>query len=212
MANRSTAKPTLVFLVRHGLTPTTGKRLPGQAAGLHLSDKGRQMAEQAAERLAVVPGVAAVYASPLERTRETATPIARALGLRVRTDRALLDSDAGEWTGLALSRLRRKPEWETVTRYPSGFRFPGGESFVETQARVTAAVERLRNRHAGHPIVLVSHADPIRLVLSHALGSHLDLFQRLVIAPCSISAVVYTATGPMVLTVNSTGDLGSLMG
>ena len=148
----------------------------------------------------------AVYASPLERTRETAAPIAKALDLKVKTDRGLLECEFGEWTGAKLSDLRKKPEWETVQRHPSGFRFPGGESFTEMQTRMTSALDRLAAAHRGETIVAVSHADPIKAAVAHALGTHLDLFQRIVISPCSVSAILVSPGGPVVLAVNSTGD------
>ena len=206
--------PTLVLLVRHGQTPTTGKVLPGRAPGLHLSDKGTAQAEAVAARIAALHrperGVAAVYASPLERTRETAAPIAKALGVRVRRPTGLLECDFGDWTGAQLKSLYKKPEWRTVQRNPSGFRFPGGESFTEMQTRMTGAIDRLRAAHPGETVVAVSHADPIKAAVAHALGTHLDLFQRIVVSPCSVSAVLYSADGPVVLAVNSTGDLTAL--
>lgn len=196
---------TLVIYVRHGQTPTTGARLPGRAPGLHLAEAGVAQAEAVAARIAALGDkVKAVYASPLERTRETARPIAKALGLRVRTERGLNECDFGEWTGRELKELRKLPEWQTVQRYPSGFRFPGGESFVEMQARFTGAVARLCERHRGEMVVAVSHADPIRSAVAAAMGTHLDLFQRVVVSPCSVTAVAYGAGGPVVLTVNST--------
>jgi probable phosphoglycerate mutase len=198
--------PTTVLLVRHGQTPSTGTTLPGRARGLHLAEKGHEQAAAAATRIAELKKVSAVYASPLERTRETAAPIARALGLRVRTERGLLECEFGAWTGRPLKELARLPEWRTVQRYPSGFRFPGGESFVEMHTRITSALARLVARHPGETIVAVSHADPIKAALADALGTHLDLFQRIVVSPCSISAVHYGAGGPAVLTSNSTGD------
>lgn len=208
---RAGAKPTLVLFVRHGLTATTGKKLPGRARRLHLAEEGRRQAEAVARRLRRVPRIAAVYASPLERARETAQPIAAARGLSVRIEPALSDLDVGEWTGRSLGRLRRRREWPVVQRHPSGFRFPGGESFTEMQARMVSAVERLCARHPGATIVVVSHADPIKAVLSHALGAHLDLFQRIAIAPGSVSAVAYRALGPTVLTLNAADvDVGWL--
>jgi probable phosphoglycerate mutase len=120
---------TVVLLVRHGLTPTTGIKLPGQAPGLHLTEEGRRQAEAAAARIKALPRVAAVYSSHLERARETAAPIARLRGLALRIDRDLADLDIGAWTGLSLKQAARRPEWETVQRNPSGFRFPDGESF-----------------------------------------------------------------------------------
>jgi probable phosphomutase (TIGR03848 family) len=188
--------------------------LPGRAAGLHLSDAGVAQADAVAARLAAVHEghrrVDALHVSPLERTRETAKPIARTLGLRARVDRGLLECDFGEWTGRELKDLRKLPEWKAVQRNPSGFRFPGGESFTEMQARVVTAVDRLRVAHRGGVVVAVSHADPIKAVVAHAMGTHLDLFQRVVVSPCSVSAVLYTDEGPIVLTVNSNGDLAGL--
>ncbi len=152
----------------------------------------------------------AVYASPLERTMETARPIARRLGLRVRTDRGLLECEFGDWTGAKLSVLAKKPEWSQVQRCPSSFRFPGGESFPEMQARMASAIGRLTQLHPGETIVAVSHADPIKAAVSTAAGTPLDLFQRLVVSPCSVSALAFSAAGPHVLTVNSTASLNEL--
>lgn len=197
---------TLVLFVRHGQTPTTGSTLPGRASGLHLADSGRTQADVAASRLSLLKRVDAVYASPLERTRETAAPIARARKLTVRIDRGLLECDFGDWTGRKLNELRKLPEWNAVQRYPSGFRFPDGESFTEMQTRIVTAVDRLVTRHAGGVVVAVSHADPIKAAVAHAMGVHLDLFQRVVISPCSISAIMYSSSGSVVLSVNSTGD------
>jgi probable phosphomutase (TIGR03848 family) len=214
---RATAPPppTLVLLVRHGQTPTTGKVLPGRAPGLHLAEKGQQQAERVAARIAALQTdkrrVAAVYASPLERTQETAAPIAKALGLRVRRAKGLLECEFGDWTGAELKKLYKLPEWRTVQRNPSGFRFPGGESFTEMQTRITSAVDRMRVDHPGQTVVAVSHADPIKAAVAHAMGTHLDLFQRIVVSPCSVSAILYAGDGPIVLAVNSTGDLNALV-
>ena len=204
--------PTLVFLVRHGQTPTTGKTLPGRAKGLHLADKGHEQAANVAERIApLAKRVAAVYASPLERTKETAAPIGKAVGQRVRTNRGLLECDFGDWTGAELKALGKLPEWKQVQRYPSGFRFPGGESFSEMQVRINDAVANMVAAHPGKAVVAVSHADPIKAVVAHAMGTHLDLFQRIVVSPCSVTAILYSADGPIVLCVNSTGrDLATL--
>ncbi len=199
------ARPTIVLLVRHGTTPTTGVKLPGRAPGLHLSDEGRRQADAAAQRIAALRRVSAVYASPVDRARETATPIARARSLPLRIERDVAEIDVGEWTGASLARLRRRPEWEIVQRHPSGFRFPGGESFMEVQARMLEAITRLVERHRGGTIVVVSHADPIKTLLAHALGVPLDLFQRLVVAPASITVMVWRRDAPLVLTLNSIG-------
>jgi probable phosphomutase (TIGR03848 family) len=206
MPRAKPAKPTLVLYVRHGQTPTTGSTLPGRAPGLHLGDAGVTQAAAAAERIAALKAVAAVYASPMERAQETASPIAKVRKLRIRTERGLNECDFGTWTGGELKALAKLPEWRTVQRYPSGFRFPEGESFTEMQTRITTAIERLCAKHRGETIVAVSHADPIKAAVAAAMGTHLDLFQRIVVSPCSVTAVLYSGGGPIVLAVNSTGD------
>lgn len=194
-----------MLLVRHGKTSTTGTLLPGRAPGLHLDDTGRAQAGRAAELIGDLSKVAAVYTSPLERARETAAPIASAVGLRPKVDKGLLECDFGEWTGQELKALTKLPEWQLVQRAPSSFRFPGGESFTEMQVRIVSALDRLRGAHPGEVIVCVSHADPIKAAVAHALGTHLDLFQRIVISTCAISALSWSASGPIALTVNTTG-------
>jgi len=209
MAPRTTgaARPTVVCFVRHGTTPTTGRTLPGRAKGLHLAEKGLAEADAVGRRLAELGTIRAIYASPLERARETAKGIAAHVGLPVVVERGLLECDFGEWTGAELSALRKLPEWVTVQQHPSGFRFPGGESFVEMGARMANAVERIVARHPGEVVVAVSHADPIKVVVGDALGVPMDLVQRTIISTCSVSVVSYSPTGPAVLAVNSTGDL-----
>ena len=152
----------------------------------------------------------AVYASPLERAVETAKPIARALGCRVRTERGLLECDFGEWTGARLSTLRRRPQWHAVQNQPSTFRFPGGESFAEMQARMTATLDRLAQAHRGERFVAVSHADPIKAAVAATAGIPLDLFQRLVVSPCSVTALVRGEHSLHVLCVNATSTLAEL--
>ena len=207
---KKTAPPssTVILMVRHGQTPTTGKILPGRAAGLHLAEAGVAQAHRVAERIAELPKIDAIYASPLERARETAAPIAKALKQRVKIDKGLLECDFGDWTGAELSKLMKLPEWSTVQKAPSTFRFPSGESFTEMQTRMVSALDRIRAAHPGGTVVCVSHADPIKAAVAHAMGTHIDLFQRIVIGTCSVSAVAYTGHGPIILTVNSTG--GSL--
>jgi len=201
----------VVCFVRHGTTATTGKVLPGRAKGLHLSDQGRTEAARAAEALAGA-AVSAIYASPLERTRETAAAFSDRLGKPVVIDRGLVECDFGDWTGEELAKLRKLPEWRAVQKWPSGFRFPAGESFLELEARLADAVDRLCRAHRGEVVVAVSHADCIKAVLANALGTHLDLFQRIMVAPCSISTVAYGSDGPVVLGMNSIGSPAGLPG
>lgn len=202
---------TTILLVRHGATATTGHVLPGRAAGLHLSDRGREQASGVAARLGELSKrPSALYVSPLERARETAAPIAKALRLRAVVERGLLECDFGTWTGKRLSVLSRRREWRTVQSSPSTFRFPEGESFEEMQHRVWTTLERIARKHRNRTVVVVSHADPIKAAVTRALGVPLDLFQRTVISTASLSAIAFTDFAPLVLCVNVTGTLAEL--
>ena len=208
---------TLIIFVRHGKTPTTGTKLPGRAPNLHLSDEGKSQAETIAKEIEKSSSsflgkrISAVYASPMERTQETARPIAKALNLRVRTLKGLNECDFGDWTGRRLRDLSKLKSWSTVQKKPSSFRFPNGESFSEMQNRMLRTVDKMRERHPGETIVCVSHADPIKAILASAVGTPLDLFQRIMVGPCSASVVLYTKERPLVLTLNSNGNFnGSL--
>ena len=208
MATRKAQPSTLVLLVRHGATPTTGKLMPGRAPGLHLSEAGQAQAAAVAERLASVK-LDAIYTSPLERARETAAPTAAAAGLVPIEEPGLLEADVGEWTGKTLASLARLKEWRGVHGSPSTFRFPGGESLAELQARVVAVLDRVHAAHPGGTVACFSHSDPIRLGLVFALGAPLDAFGRVVVDTGSISAIRFTgADPPQVLATNTvTGPL-----
>jgi probable phosphomutase (TIGR03848 family) len=202
----------VALLVRHGSTPTTGKVLPGRAPGLHLSDDGRKQARATAERIASLKRKpTAIYASPLERAAETAQPLSELLGLPVQTEPGLTECDFGEWTGEELKTLRKKREWRTVQSLPSAFEFPQGESFWSMQHRITTTLDRLAAKHAGETFVAVSHADPIKAAVAAFSGVPLDLFQRLVISPCSVTALVRGPEASHVLCVNSTTTLAELV-
>ena len=200
---------TLLLLVRHGHTPTAGKILTGWSRGVHLTERGREQARALAERLDGVP-VQAIYSSPLERCRETAAPLARARGLEVRTRRDLLEVDYGEWTGRSIRQLERTKLWGSVQRSPSSVRFPGGETLRGVQARSVDAVRAIAEEHLGGTVVIVTHADVVRLLLADLAGMHLDLYQRLAVEPGSVSAVTLHDGHTRILKVNDTGDLSSL--
>ena len=204
---------SIIILVRHGHTPTTGKILPGRAKGLHLSELGKEQASKVATNLSMLDNVTAVYASPMERTLETAKPIASAFGLKVQRNRGLIEADFGKWTGRKLSDLRKLSDWEIVQKNPSLFRFPDGESFIEIQSRMVETITRISDKHRGEIVIAVSHADTIKAFLTAMLGTPLDLFQRLHISPCSISPVILGNGSPFVLAVNASGaNISSLVG
>lgn len=205
------APGTLVLLVRHGTTPTTGRVLPGRAPGLHLAEEGVRQAVQVAERLAGL-GLDAVYTSPLERAQETAAPTATAAGRPAIEEPGLLECDTGEWTGEKLVTLARRKEWRELHTSPATFRFPGGESLAELEARVVGVLDRLRTAHPSGVVACFSHADPIRMALAFALGAPLETFSRVVVGTGSVSAIRLAAGAPpSVLVVNSwQGPLGDL--
>jgi probable phosphomutase (TIGR03848 family) len=193
---------TTFYLVRHGLTAHTGSRLSGWASGIHLSEDGVAQAQAVADRLSEVQ-VTAVYSSPIERSLETARVVAESHGLDVRIRRALGEVRYGRWTNRSFKTLTRTKLWSTVQRWPSGARFPEGETLREVQARAVAEIERLREEHAREHVCCVSHADVIRLIAAHYLGLHIDLFQRLIVGPGSITVVGIENEGPRVLAVNA---------
>ncbi len=193
-----------VLLVRHATTPTTGKRLYGRKPGIELSEAGVAEAERTAAHLAAT-GLAAVYASPLERTQQTARIVARPHGLRVRTRDGLNEVDYGEWTDRRLADLRRLKAWRTVQQAPSRFTFPGGESMRGAQARFVDAVEAIAAGHGPRDVVaVVTHADLIRMAIAHFSGLHLDNFQRLVVAPASVTTIhLRDGEPPLVVATNT---------
>jgi probable phosphoglycerate mutase len=201
---------TVLLLIRHGHTDTAGKRLTGWSKGVHLNDRGRGEAETLVERLEGIP-VAAIYASPLERARETAAPLARTRRLAVRTRRGLIETGYGEWTGRSIAQLRRSKLWTTLMRSPSAMRFPGGESLVDVQARTVAELDRIARDHPHGVVAVVSHADVVALALAHHAGMHLDHYQRLTVDPASISVVVVGDHASRLVKVNDTGGLASLV-
>jgi probable phosphomutase (TIGR03848 family) len=198
-----------LLLVRHGRTDAAGKRLTGWAPGVHLNEDGRRQAERLVERLDGIR-VEAIYSSPLERCRETAAPLAKARRLSVHVRRSLIETGYGDWTGRSIAQVRKTKLWRTVEQVPSAIRFPGGESLLEVQARAVAEVNRIAQDHRTGIVVVVSHADPIRLVIAQVAGAHVDHLHRLVVDPGSISVVALGDGLPLLLKVNDTGDLAAL--
>ncbi|MBN1137091.1 MAG: MSMEG_4193 family putative phosphomutase [Anaerolineae bacterium] len=196
-------KATNLLLIRHGRTDyVTEHRIPGWRPGIHLNDEGRAQAAALARRLADVR-LAAIYASPLERALETAGPVAEAHGLPIQVRRDLGDLHPGDWTGRTVEELENEELWLIVQAYPSGARLPGGESFLECQARIVAELDAIRNAHLGQTVAVVSHADPIKLAVAYYVGLPLDLFRRLSISPASVTAVAFVSSGPRLVCLNN---------
>ncbi|TWV58735.1 MSMEG_4193 family putative phosphomutase [Streptomyces misionensis] len=207
--------PTLI-LVRHGRsTANTSGVLAGWTPGVSLDERGAAQAAALPGRLAALP-VAEVVTSPLQRCRETVAPLLAARpGLRVHTDERLGECHYGDWSGRKLAELKDEPLMEVVQAHPSAAAFPGGESMRAMQTRAAEAVrewnDRVARDHGPDAVYLVcSHGDIIKALVADALGLHLDLFQRISVEPCSITAIRYTRLRPFLVRLGDTGDLSSL--
>jgi len=192
---------TTVFFVRHGSHDRLGHVLCGRMAGVGLGERGRAEAERVAGRLKD-EGLAAVYSSPLERTQQTAAPIAEAAALPVQTAEDLIEIDFGDWTGADFQSLDADPRWATWNAERAVARPPGGESMLEVQVRLRRWLDEVRRRHPDHKVAAVSHSDAIKAVLAHALGLSLDQHHRLEVSPGSVSVLVVGDWGVKVQSIN----------
>jgi probable phosphomutase (TIGR03848 family) len=202
--------PTRLVLVRHAVTAHTGPKLSGRMPGVDLSERGVEQAEATASRLAALP-ITAIYASPIERTMQTAERIAKHHDLDVQALQGVIEADYGDWTGGELVELAKTDEWKVVQVAPSRARFPNGESIREMQARTVAALDDLVAAHPHETIVVVSHADPIKSAIAHFTGMHLDLFQRLHVSPASVTVFDFHTFGVTMVKCNDTGGLQDLL-
>ncbi|MBI5669561.1 MAG: MSMEG_4193 family putative phosphomutase [Chloroflexi bacterium] len=194
---------TQLLLIRHAVNDfvKTGK-LAGWTPGVHLNDEGKAQAEALGKRLADVP-IKHLYASPLERTMETAEAIRQHHPhLDIKHHEGIGEVRYGDWEGQEISRLAQRKMWQVVQEYPSRAYFPNGETMRGVQERAVNAVEELAAAHPRDLVAVVSHADLIKMILAHYLGMHLDVFQRIVISPASISTLMLGFGRPYVVTVN----------
>ncbi|MFF9377373.1 histidine phosphatase family protein [Streptomyces griseoluteus] len=207
--------PTLI-LVRHGRsTANTAGLLAGWTPGVALDERGAEQAAALPGRLDGLP-LAEIVVSPLQRCQETMRPLLDARpGLTPRTDDRIGECHYGDWSGRKLAELKDEPLMEVVQTHPSAAAFPGGESLREMQIRAVAAVRdwnaRVESEHGPDAVYLMcSHGDIIKSIVADALGLHLDLFQRVSVEPCSVTAIRYTRLRPYLVRLGETGDLASL--
>jgi probable phosphoglycerate mutase len=194
-----------IYLIRHGENDYVKKgKLAGRLPGVHLNEKGLAQAEALAEQLKEAP-IKAIYSSPLERTQETAKPLARVLGLPVVARPGLNEVDFGTWQDKTLKQLRRRKLWPLIQHSPSRARFPEGESFAEAQLRIASELEALNHQHRPKDLIVVfSHSDMIKLAVAYFTGVSLDLFQRLMIFPASITTLHLGSGGAYLINMNTT--------
>jgi probable phosphoglycerate mutase len=194
----------LLLLIRHGENDyVKTSKLAGRLPGIHLNERGQKQAEALGDALQDVP-IKAVYSSPLERAMETAAPIATAHKLEINPEPDLMDTNIGSWQGRSLKALRLTKLWRVVQSAPSRFRFPDGESFVESQTRYVSALERIIKKHNKPQdiVAVVFHADPIKLAVAYFLGMPLDHFQRLSCDTASLTALHVSEAGANLIKLN----------
>jgi len=204
-----------LILLRHGRTTSNaGGTLAGHQP-TELDESGRAQSVAVGQRLAAagVP-LATVVTSPLIRCRQT---VELALpGAVPEIEPRLIECGYGDWEGQPLKSLAKQPLWQVVQAHPSAARFPGGESMAEVSARAVAAVRdwdaRVSAQHGPEAVWLAcSHGDVIKSIVADALGMHLDVFQRIVIDPASLTLIRYTPLRPFLLRANDIGgDLSGL--
>lgn len=197
---------TLILLIRHGENEytRTGK-LAGWTPGVSLNETGQKQAQALVKRLLLVP-IQQIYSSPLERARETAAPLAQARSMEVQIRDGLGEVGYGEWTGKSLKRLARTKLWRVVQQMPSAMQFPDGESMRGAQLRLVDALEAIARDHPKDTVAVFCHSDPIKLAVAYYLGMPLDLFQRLQVSTCSVTALRLGAGGaPSLVKLNDTG-------
>lgn len=197
---------TVFYLVRHGDNDSVGRGISGRRDGVHLNDRGRAQARAIAGRLAEL-AIEHVFSSPLERTRETAAPIAVRLGLDVKILDELTEVDFGDWTGMTFTELDADTRWRQFNRVRSVTRIPGGEMMIEVQARMVTVLERLRHAYPEARLAVVSHGDPLRVTLAYYAGIPLDMLQNIHVDLGSVSTLAVDDHGASVRGLNHTGEL-----
>ena len=176
---------TTILLIRHAHTDAVGRYLAGRTPGVALSAVGRA---QVKDLLTLLCGrtIDAVYSGPLERARETATPLAASRGLPVHVRGDLDEVDFGAWTGRTFDELALLPEWKTYNTSRSTAVVPGGEDAATATTRIVRALAVIRSRHPCGTAAVVTHAELIRYAMLHALGWSPDRFSQVEIAPASV--------------------------
>ena len=192
---------TVFHLLRHGEHGLLGRVLAGRMPGVGLTERGRAEIAAVAERLAGEP-IAAIYSSPLQRTRESAEIVAARLQLPIEFRDDVIELDFGEWTGATFDAIRADPRWEAWRTHRSIAAIPGGESMRQVQRRAVDALLDINQRHPHQTVVVVSHGDVIRSALLFALGMPLDSYNSIEISQGGVSTLRIDAGGIRVLGLN----------
>jgi probable phosphoglycerate mutase len=197
-----------VLLLRHGETPWSPERRYAGSSDIPLTENGARQAAAAAARVAS-GGIAAIVASPLRRTRQTAAAVSAATGLPVVFDAAWAEVDFGDWEGLTHAEAsERWPAEMAAWQADPAVAPPGGESFAAASARVLFGFKTLLAAHPGQSVLVVSHVNPIKMVLLHALHAPIDALRRVYLDVASLSETDWLPDGTgLVRSVNDTAHL-----
>lgn len=191
--------PATLVLLRHGETALTPQKRFSGSGGTdpELSAAGREQAGRAAEAFAARGTVQEIVSSPLRRCRETAGAVAARLGLEVRVEDGLRETDFGAWEGLTFGEVKERygTDLEAWLDSPDAAPTGGGESFTEVARRVADARDRLVTRYAGRTVLVVTHVTPIKTLVRLALGAPPESLFRMELSAASVSAVAYYADG-----------------
>jgi len=197
---------TTILLIRHAVHSAVDTTIVGRKPGAYLTPEGKAHAETLADRLCRLP-IRAVYSSPLERSQETALPLATRLRIPSQVSEALTEIHYGDWTGRTLEELESLPRWKSYNTYRSGTPIPNGEMMLEAQLRIVEELDRLRHKHGDSTVAVVTHGDMIRSAVAYFLGVPLDLALRIEVSPASVTTLRLEDWGPKLLSLNVTVDL-----
>lgn len=206
---------TTLLIVRHGQTAWNKDEHFRGRTDLALDKTGQQQAEAVAKRLATAnyqPAV--ILSSPLQRTQQTAASIARHVGRTVQSETALIDLDYGEFTGLspAEAETHFSELYHTWLNVPHTVRFPQGESLDEVRRRVSDLVSQVTDRYPNAQVVLVTHLVVCQVLLCSLLGIHNGYFKHFRIDPGSLTICEVDYQRGILVTVNDTCHLPTLIG
>lgn len=194
---------TILYFVRHGETDSTGKKISGNLPGIHLNKRGEKQSTCIASFFETT-AIRAIYCSPMERTSETATPLAVQKGLEIIKVTFLKEIDFGDFQGKG-EELEQSSLWKRFLTTPARVRFPNGETVKEAQKRVVEGINQLCSQFSSaEEIVCVAHREVIRLAIAHVLKMPLDAYMTVTIDTGSISKVIWSGTSHKVIFLNHT--------
>lgn len=163
--------------------------LAGPDNSVKLSEKGRRESRIVSKHLQKIE-FTHIYSSPISRCLQTVDPLTSAKPqIPLLLEERIQEMNYGDWNGKDLKSLSKKREWKSIQNQPSKFKFPQGESFTQLRKRVQSFLNEIESKTG--PILVVSHGDVIKMILTCTLELSTDNFQKFLIQPASISIINY---------------------